>query len=52
MGEKLPDGTVLDGELVPYKNGEVLSFNNLQTRLNRKKVSKKDLENTYNTYGL
>lgn len=42
----LPDGTVLDGELLPFKEGNVLSFANLQTRLNRKKVSKKDLETT------
>ncbi len=42
----LPDGTVIDGELLPFKDGKVLSFNDLQTRLNRKKVSKKDLETT------
>lgn len=42
----LPDGTVIDGELLPFKNGEVKSFAELQTRLNRKKVSKKDLETT------
>lgn len=42
----LPDGTVIDGELLPFKNGKVLSFSELQTRLNRKKISKKDLEKT------
>jgi DNA ligase 1 len=42
----LPDGTVIDGELLPYQNGKVLSFADLQTRLNRKKVSKKDLDKT------
>jgi DNA ligase-1 len=42
----LPDGTVIDGELLPFREGKVLSFNELQTRLNRKKVSKKDLEAT------
>lgn len=42
----LPDGTVIDGELLPFKEGKVLSFANLQTRLNRKKISKKDLETT------
>lgn len=42
----LPDGTVIDGELLPFKEGKVLSFANLQTRLNRKKISKKDLEET------
>jgi DNA ligase-1 len=42
----LPDGTVIDGELLPFKEGKVLSFNELQTRLNRKKLTKKDLETT------
>lgn len=42
----LPDGTVIDGELLPFREGKVLSFSELQTRLNRKKVSKKDLEAT------
>jgi DNA ligase-1 len=42
----LPEGTVIDGELLPYKDGKVLSFANLQTRLNRKKITKKDLETT------
>lgn len=42
----LPDGTVIDGELLPFKAGKVLSFQELQGRLNRKKVSKKDLEKT------
>lgn len=42
----LPDGTVIDGELLPFKDGKVLSFANLQTRLNRKNVTKKDLQTT------
>lgn len=42
----LPDGTVIDGELLPFKEGKVLTFANLQTRLNRKKVTSKDLETT------
>lgn len=46
QAKDLPDGTVIDGELLPFKEGKVLSFANLQTRLNRKKVSKKDLEST------
>lgn len=45
-GAQLLDGTVLDGELLPFKNNEVLSFSNLQMRLNRKKITKKDLEKT------
>ncbi len=32
---------VLDGELLPYQDGQVLPFNVLQTRLNRKNVSPK-----------
>ena len=39
----LPDGTVLDGELIGWKKN-VLSFSSLQRRLNRKNVSKKLLE--------
>jgi DNA ligase-1 len=46
QAESLPDGTVLDGELLPFKEGKVLSFAELQTRLNRKKITKKDLEET------
>lgn len=44
QGELLPDGTVLDGELLPFVEGKVQSFSTLQTRLNKKKVTKKDLE--------
>lgn len=46
QAQNLPDGTVIDGELLPFKEGKVLSFNELQTRLNRKKITKKDLEKT------
>lgn len=44
--DQLPDGTVIDGEILAVKNGQVLSFNNLQKRLNRKTLSKKILEDT------
>ena len=40
----LPNGTVIDGEILPYKNGEILLFQDLQTRIGRKNVSKKILE--------
>ena len=40
----LPDGTVLDGELLAYKNGSILPFQMLQTRINRKNISKKQLD--------
>ena len=42
----LPDGIVIDGELLPYKDGRPMSFQHLQTRIGRKKVSKKLLEST------
>ena len=35
---------VIDGEILAYKNEEVLNFNTLQQRLNRKTLSKKMLE--------
>ncbi len=40
----LPDGTVLDGEILPYPQGQIGSFNDLQKRLGRKKVSRSLLE--------
>lgn len=39
----LPDGTVLDGEIMPFKDGKPLTFNQLQTRIGRKNVTKKAL---------
>lgn len=43
LAEKLPDGTVLDGEVLPFKDGAILSFNEMQKRIGRKNVSKKTL---------
>lgn len=43
---KLPNGTVLDGELLPYKNGKPLSFNEMQKRISRKNISAKMLQQT------
>ncbi len=40
----LPDGTVLDGEIMPFKDGRPLPFQLLQTRIGRKNVTKKYLE--------
>jgi DNA ligase-1 len=40
----LPDGTVLDGEILSFQNGLPMSFNVLQTRIGRKNLSKKILE--------
>lgn len=42
--QKLPEGTVIDGEILPVRNGEVLNFNVLQTRIGRKNVTKKQLD--------
>lgn len=41
----LPDGVVLDGEILAVKDKAVLSFSTLQQRLNRKNITKKELEN-------
>lgn len=43
MGELLPDGAVLDGEVLPWKEGAVLPFAQLQTRIGRKNLTKKIL---------
>lgn len=37
----LPDGTVIDGEILPFRNDQPLSFNHLQTRIGRKALSQK-----------
>ena len=40
----LPDGTVLDGEILPWKDDAVMAFAQLQRRIGRKTVGKKLLE--------
>jgi DNA ligase-1 len=40
----LPEGTVLDGEVLAYRDGLPISFQYLQTRITRKSVSKKQLQ--------
>src|SRR5205085_327648 len=42
--EALPDGVVLDGELLVVRDGTVAPFNDLQQRLNRKVVTPKMLQ--------
>ncbi len=42
--DSLPDGTVLDGEILPFIDGEIGLFNDLQTRIGRKNVSKSILQ--------
>ncbi|QRR03283.1 ATP-dependent DNA ligase [Dyadobacter sandarakinus] len=44
LSEVLPDGTVLDGEIVSYTGGRPMPFNVLQTRIGRKNLSKKVME--------
>ncbi len=39
--QALPDGTVLDGEIIALGDANLPSFSHLQSRLNRKKPSKK-----------
>ncbi|MCB0078242.1 MAG: ATP-dependent DNA ligase [Anaerolineales bacterium] len=39
--EALPDGTVLDGELLAWADGKVLPFAQLQRRIGRKSIGKK-----------
>lgn len=41
--EQLPDGTVLDGEILPWRDGRVLPFTELQRRIGRKNLSPKFL---------
>jgi DNA ligase-1 len=43
LKEQLPDGTVLDGEILSIKNGNVQAFSILQQRLNRKTINKSQL---------
>jgi len=38
--EVLPNGTVLDGEILPYPGDDIGDFKDLQTRIGRKNVSK------------
>lgn len=43
VAEMLPDGTVIDGELLPWKDGAPLPFAQLQRRIGRKTLSRKIL---------
>jgi len=44
--QEIPNGTVLDGEILPFPKGEIGTFKDLQTRIGRKNISKKLLEKT------
>ncbi len=41
---RIPDGTVIDGEILPFIDGQVGDFNQLQTRIGRKRITKSLLE--------
>jgi DNA ligase-1 len=38
--DKIPDGTVIDGEILPYPKGKIGTFKDLQKRLGRKNITK------------
>jgi DNA ligase-1 len=42
----IPDGTVIDGEILPFIDGKIGTFNDLQTRIGRKTVTASILKNT------
>jgi DNA ligase-1 len=44
LKDLLPDGIVLDGEIIPAVDGKPLPFAVLQTRIGRKNISKKQLQ--------
>jgi DNA ligase-1 len=41
IGDRLPDGTVIDGEILPWGPGGVMPFAQLQRRIGRKTLGKK-----------
>ena len=43
LAEMLPNGTVIDGEIICIEEEEILSFNVLQQRIGRKNITKKIL---------
>lgn len=45
LKDHLPNGVVIDGEILAVRDGNVLPFSTLQQRLNRKTITKKELEN-------
>lgn len=44
LKDELPDGTVIDGEILSVKEGQVQAFSILQQRLNRKTINKAQLK--------
>lgn len=50
LKDLLPDGTVLDGEIIPSVDKKPLPFALLQTRIGRKNITKKNLQETPITF--
>lgn len=46
----LPDGIAIDGEIIPSINNVPLPFSTLQTRIGRKNITKKNLQDTPITF--
>lgn len=44
IADFIPNGIVLDGEVLPFRDNKILSFNEMQKRIGRKNISKKMLE--------
>ncbi|PVW15387.1 ATP-dependent DNA ligase [Marixanthomonas spongiae] len=44
--DEIPNGTVLDGEIIPFGKGSIGNFKDLQTRIGRKNVTKALLKKT------
>lgn len=50
LKDRLPNGTVLDGEIIPSIEKKPLPFALLQTRISRKNITKKQLQQTPITF--
>ena len=46
LPDLLPSGTVIDGEIIPWADGLPMPFQSLQTRIGRKNVTKKVMQET------
>ena len=46
LADALGDGSVIDGEILPWRDGRPMPFQALQTRIGRKKVSRRELVDT------
>jgi DNA ligase-1 len=44
VAKSLPDGTVVDGEIMPFRDKKPLGFQILQTRIGRKNITAKNLK--------